>query len=127
MNSRATAAKSAAHSFPQPAVAVDHGVSADATAKNGFQRALFVVWHDLCVALAIALQETKDDSLYNHAATPFTTHAGRAEVRLGNLDFAILDERLALALFGDVEADVAKDRDDRAVRDACQLRRVGST
>ena len=48
----------------------------------------------------------------------------RAEVALINFDFAILERRLALALFGDAPPEFAKDHDDRAVRDGGQLRRV---
>jgi len=47
-----------------------------------------------------------------------------AEVGLINFDFAVLEGRLALALFSDTLTDFAKDRDDRAMRDAGQLGRI---
>ena len=49
----------------------------------------------------------------------------RAEVRLIDLGLAVLERRLALAFFGDAPADFAKDGDDRAMRNAGQLGRIG--
>ncbi len=108
-----------------PAIRVDNGLGSDATANNGLQSDLFAVRHDLGVNLIVTLQESEDDGLTTSSATTFTAHPARTEVRFINFDFAILERRLAFALFADAAAYLAEDRDDRAMRKTCQLSRIG--
>lgn len=109
-----------------PRVGVDDRVERDAPTNGGLQRLFAAVGYDLGVDAAVTLEDAEDDGLCRPAPTPAPRAAG-AEVGLVDFDLAGGEGRGALALLGEAAADFAKDRDDRAVRDAGQLGRVGGT
>src|SRR5687767_13462164 len=69
----------------------------------------------------VTLEKTEDNSLTTGHTTTLAAHWVRAEVRLINSCFAIIEWRLALAFFRDALTNFAKDSDDCALGKFSQL------
>lgn len=113
--------------IPTPAIAMDDRRGRDTTANNGLQRRLFAVRDDLCIDLAIALQDAEDDGLATRSATALTAHATRPEVRLVNFDFTGGERRRSLALLGKATADFEKDHGYALARQTRQVSDIGGS
>ena len=71
-----------------PPIRIDDRFRSDAATNNGLKSGLFAVRHNLCVDLAVTLQETEDDGLTRGPAPPLAANPSGTEVRLIDFDFA---------------------------------------
>ncbi len=107
--------------IPAPAVTMDNRLWRDPTANNGLQSSFLAVRNDLGINLAIALQQSEDDSLTARSATAFASHATSTKVRFVNFDFAARQRRIALRFFTDTTADFEKDHCHTLARQTREL------
>ncbi len=107
-----------------PAVGVDDRFGSHAIADNGLESGFLAVGDDLRINAAVTLGDAEDDGLTRRPAASLAAHAACAGVRLIHFDFALREERGALALVGNTSSNSEKDRGHAAARKSRQLGRV---